>query len=284
MRCSSAMPLALAAICARRSARFVAGSRDGYSAVLSSSIVSASRSRVLATRSQLSISTPSSSTRVLLAGIDPATLRRSRRGARGWPRRTRCRPWCREDGSDHGDVGEVGAAVVRVVEDVDVAAADARVALDHHLDRLAHGAQVHRHVRRVGDQAAVGVEDRAGKVEPLLDVDRVRGGLQAHPHLFGDRHEQVVEDLEHAPGRRSCPPGPLAGRAVTRDSSRSPRSLTTARQPGLDHGGGEFLGDDGRAVDGVPGPQPGPREQVHLLPSAVGEHRHPGGADRPLLF
>ena len=35
---------------------------------------------------------------------------------------------------------------------------------------------------------------------------------------------------------------------------------------GLDHGGGEFLGDDGRAVDGVPGPQPGPREQVHLRP------------------
>ena len=34
----------------------------------------------------------------------------------------------------------------------------------------------------------------------------------------------------------------------------------------LDHGGGQFLGDDGRAVDGVPGPQPGPLEQVHLGP------------------
>jgi len=65
------MPLALAAICARRSARFVAGSRDGYSAVWSSLIVSASLSRPFSTRSQLSISTPSSSTRVLLAGIEP---------------------------------------------------------------------------------------------------------------------------------------------------------------------------------------------------------------------
>ena len=65
------MPLELAAIWARRSARFVAGSRDGYSAVSSSLIVSASFSWPFWTRSQLSISTPSSSTRVLLAGIDP---------------------------------------------------------------------------------------------------------------------------------------------------------------------------------------------------------------------
>ena len=110
-----------------------------------------------------------------------------------------------EDRGDHGDVGQVGAAVVGVVEDIDVAAADpAAVALDHHLDGLAHGAEVHRHVRGVGDQAAVGVEDRAGEVEPLLDVDRVRGGLQAHAHLFGHRHEQVVEDLQHHRVGRVC--------------------------------------------------------------------------------
>ena len=102
-----------------------------------------------------------------------------------------------EDGCDDCDVWEVGAAVVGVVEDVDVAAADVRVALDHHLDRLAHRAEVDRHVRGVGDQAAFTVEDRAGEVEALLDVDRVRGGLQAHAHLLGDRHEQVVEDLQH---------------------------------------------------------------------------------------
>ena len=65
------MPLALAAIWARRSARLVAGSLDGYSAVCSSLIVSASLSWPSWTSSQLSISTPSSSTRVLAAGIDP---------------------------------------------------------------------------------------------------------------------------------------------------------------------------------------------------------------------
>ncbi len=71
MRCSSSMPLEFAAIWARRSARLVAGSRDGYSADSSSLTVSASRSRAAETSSQLSISTPSSSTRVLLAGMEP---------------------------------------------------------------------------------------------------------------------------------------------------------------------------------------------------------------------
>jgi hypothetical protein len=33
--------------------------------------------------------------------------------------------------------------------------------------------EVHRHVRRVGDQRADRVEHGAGEVEPLLDVDRV---------------------------------------------------------------------------------------------------------------
>ena len=65
------MPFSLAAIWARRSATLVAGSRDGYSAVVSSSVVSASRSRRSCTSSQLSISTPSSSTLVLAAGMDP---------------------------------------------------------------------------------------------------------------------------------------------------------------------------------------------------------------------
>ena len=65
------MPFSLAAIWARRSATLVAGSRDGYSAVVSSSVVSASRSRRSWTSSQLSISTPSSSTWVLAAGMDP---------------------------------------------------------------------------------------------------------------------------------------------------------------------------------------------------------------------
>ena len=74
MACSSRMPSSLAAICARRSARLVAGAREGYLAVCSRLIVSASFRRPSWTSSQLSISTPSSSTRVLALGIDPGEM------------------------------------------------------------------------------------------------------------------------------------------------------------------------------------------------------------------
>jgi hypothetical protein len=56
---------------------------------------------------------------------------------------------------------------------------------------------MHRHMRRIGDQRAVGVEHRAGEIEPLLDVDRIGGVLQRHAHLLGDRHEQIVEHFQH---------------------------------------------------------------------------------------
>src|SRR5262249_7067261 len=54
-----------------------------------------------------------------------------------------------EHRGDHRDVRQVGAAMVGVVEGVDVAGLHAAlVAVYHHLYGLAHGAQVHRDVRR----------------------------------------------------------------------------------------------------------------------------------------
>ena len=81
-----------------------------------------------------------------------------------------------EDRGDHRDVGEVGAAVVGIVERVDIAGLTSPlVAVYHHFYGFAHRAEVHGDVRGVRDQVAVGVEDRAGEVEPLFDVDGVRG-------------------------------------------------------------------------------------------------------------
>ena len=51
-------------------------------------------------------------------------------------------------------------------------------------------------MRRVGDQFSACVEQRAGEIEPFLDVYRGRGVLQHHAHFLGNRHEQVVEDFQ----------------------------------------------------------------------------------------
>ncbi len=56
---------------------------------------------------------------------------------------------------------------------------------------------MHRQMRRVGDQLALGIEQRAREIQALFDVDRVGGILQPQAHLLGDRHEQVVEHFQH---------------------------------------------------------------------------------------
>ena len=90
------------------------------------------------------------------------------------------------------------AAIIGCVQRVDVARAHrAAVQIDDRLDRAIHRAEMHRHMRGVGDEMALRIEDGAGEIEPLLDVDRIGGVLQRDAHLFGDRHEEVVEHLQH---------------------------------------------------------------------------------------
>ena len=107
-------------------------------------------------------------------------------------------------------------------------------------------------MRRVGDQPAVGVEERAGEIEPLLDVHGIGGVLQRHAHLLGDRHEEIVEHLEHdrvALGAHR--EGPLE-----RDNAGE-NQVALRREfglpAGLDDGRGGLLADDGGAGDAVAG-------------------------------
>ena len=103
-----------------------------------------------------------------------------------------------EDRRNHGDIGKVRAAVIGVVQHIGIARADlALIVADHRTDGFPHRAQMHRHVRRVGDQRSGGIEDRAGKVQTFLHIHRQRRVLKGVAHLLGDRHEQIVEHLEH---------------------------------------------------------------------------------------
>ena len=51
-------------------------------------------------------------------------------------------------------------------------------------------------MRRVGHQPAARVEQGAGEVEPLLDVDRMGRALQRRAHGLGHAHEAAVEQLQ----------------------------------------------------------------------------------------
>ena len=94
-----------------------------------------------------------------------------RRDARGW-RRSRAARLAVEDGRDDGDVGQVGAAGERVVEDP--GDPGGVLCVEHRGDRGGHRAEVHGDVLGLHDHLAVGVEQRGGGVAALLDVRGVR--------------------------------------------------------------------------------------------------------------
>ncbi len=184
-----------------------------------------------------------------------------------------------EHRADDGHVGQVRPAVVRVVDGVDVAGPQgARVAPEHLLDGLPHRPEVHRDVRGVGHQAAVRVEQGAGEVQALLDVDGVGGVLQSYAHLLGDRHEEVVEHFEHDgvhPGPDGRPARSRFGPAQHEVPGRPGRGLPA----GVDDGGGVVLGDDGGPPHDVLRAQCVAAVQRGVPPSVPGEH--PDGAEGP---
>ena len=153
-----------------------------------------------------------------------------------------------EDRRADRDVGQMRAAVIGRVDRIGVAGPDlALVLADDGLDRAVHRAEMHRHMRRVGDQRAVAVEHRAGEIEPLLDVHRIGGVLQRHAHLLGDRHEQVVEHFEHhriGMGADGAGAGELLHALEHEMVLRRQFGLPA----GLDDDGLMRLDDDGRAL------------------------------------
>ena len=112
----------------------------------------------------------------------------------------------REDGHDHGYIRQMGATIVRRVEHIGIAgqhsASVAAAALQHGAHALAHRAEMHRHVRRIGNQMALAVEHGTGEVEPFADVHRAGAELQRGAHFLGNRHEQRAHDFQ--PHRIAC--------------------------------------------------------------------------------
>ena len=130
---------------------------------------------------------------------------------------------------------------------------------------------MHRQMRRVSDQLALRIEQRAGEIQALLDVDRVGGILQPQAHLLGDRHEQVVEHFEHHRIDTGADGGAVRARLDAREHQVIERRHI--RLPaGLNHGRGVGFRDDRRALDGVTRLQGVAAEDRRALPCAAGMH------------
>ena len=95
------------------------------------------------------------------------------------------------------DIRQMRAAVERIVQRHDVAGFQRRVAIvQHRAHTLPHRAEVHGHMRSIGDQSAFRIENGAGEIEAFLDVHAHRRVLQHGAGLFRDVHEQIVEQLQ----------------------------------------------------------------------------------------
>ena len=116
-----------------------------------------------------------------------------------------------ENRHDERDVGQMGAAIIRGVERIDVARQHAapvdrlsvrapirdNAAPAHdRADAVTHAAEVDGHVRRVGDQIAGRVEQGAGEIQPFPNIDRRSTMLKRGAHFLSYRHEQAAHHLQ----------------------------------------------------------------------------------------
>ena len=128
----------------------------------------------------------------------------------------------REDRAHQVDVGQVRAAArVGIVGDEDVARGQCldRIAREDLADDAQQRAEVHRDVLGLGDDLAVGVEDRGRAVLALLDVGGIGGLDQRGAHLFRDGEEGRADHLERHAVHAGLPCSRM---------TRKPRSSTIA--------------------------------------------------------
>ena len=165
-------------------------------------------------------------------------------------------------GDHERDVGQMRAAAVRVVQDVDVALAHASRAGTRRACGRCTGIRVARWIGIAQACASVSPlqrEQARGSVEPLLH-DRREGALeQRQLHLVGDAVELVADHLERdrdrAPGlRRDAGEAGLVTCGTCQllfcSSTRLPPA-STGPPARLDQGGRVGLLDDRRAAEGV---------------------------------
>ena len=101
-----------------------------------------------------------------------------------------------ENGRDDRHVRQVAASTKGVVRDVHLARTQVGHVGAQAAHTFFHRAEVDGDVRSVGDEAAIGVEQGAGKIEAFLDVRGEGRAAKGDAHLLGDGGEAAVEEFE----------------------------------------------------------------------------------------
>ena len=109
-----------------------------------------------------------------------------------------------EDRHEGGQVRQVVAAAVGVVEQIDVAGMDAALEeVVHRLHRPGQRADMDRHVLGLGDKPALGIAERGGEVAARIEDLRVGGPQHGLAHLLDDGAQPVLHDGDgHGVDRR----------------------------------------------------------------------------------
>ena len=115
--------------------------------------------------------------------------------------------------------------------------------------------------------AAGSVEERAGEIEPLADVDRDGRRLQHGAHLFRHLHEPVVEELELRGIGASRVDWPTPAAASCRSEAERAVGQALGRPAGLDDGRGVGLDDERRACERRARGKRGALDERHLAPA-----------------
>ena len=104
-------------------------------------------------------------------------------------------PFVVEHGRDERDIGQMRAAERRMIGDDRVAFA--RRKASHDLpDADAERAEMDRDMRGADHQPSLGIEQCAGKIEPLPDVGGERGAAEQRAHFLDDAHEAVAHEID----------------------------------------------------------------------------------------
>jgi len=131
-----------------------------------------------------------------------------------------------EERLEDEDVGQVHAAVERVVHHEHVALGDVAGEVPHdRFHRRRHRAQVARQRQPLRHQLALGVGEARGEVHVVLEHARVGRAHDGERHLVRDREDRVLEQLE---GDRVDLPGHGAAPPMEPDVAREGRAPTSA--------------------------------------------------------